>query len=188
MSLWNGDKAFRDDYEKRILSSLDGRQLSRDGRIRNPDEKPIIAPAELAPPQAETAAKPNLKRTKEEPKPVPSETVPAQKVDKEVKSKAEKPLPSEQEDKAEEIPGLEKLSKDIPKEKEVDVAKLKEMKRAEEIEKAKQAMERKKKLLEKAAAKASLRAQKEAEKKQKEIIYIHHIAVICEHTVLKFTS
>lgn len=170
MSLWNGDKAFRDDYEKRILPSLDGRQMSRDGRIRNPDEKPILAPAEPAPPQTEMAAKPNIKRTKEEPKPVSSDTPLAQNVDKEIKLKSGKPVrPLEQEDKAEEdIPGLEKLSKDIPKEPEVDLAKLKEMKRAEEIAKAKLAMERKKKLQEKAAAKASLRAQKEAEKKLKD--------------------
>lgn len=193
MSLWNGDKAFRDDYEKRILPSLDGRQMSRDGRIRNPDEKPILAPAEpAAPPQTETAAKPNIKRTKEEPKPVPSDTLPAKKVDKEVKHTAGKPVrPVEQEDKAEEeIPGLEKLSKEIPKEPEVDLAKLKEMKRAEEIAKAKLAMERKKKMQEKAAAKASLRAQKEAEKKLKEIIYIyiyiHIVVATCEHVLLKF--
>ena len=174
MSLWNGDKAFRDDYEKRILASLDIRQMSRDGRIRNPDEKPILAPAEPAPSQTAMAAKPNIKRTKEEPKPVPSDPLPAQKVDVEVKQKAGKPIrPLEQEDKAEEeIPSLLKLSKDIPKEPEVDLAKLKEMKRAEEIAKAKLAMERKKKLQEKAAAKASLRAQKEAEKKLKEIISI----------------
>ncbi|XP_022976448.1 proton pump-interactor 1-like [Cucurbita maxima] len=170
MSLWNGDKAFRDDYEKRILASLDIRQMSRDGRIRNPDEKPILAPADPAPRQTEMAAKPNIKRTKEEPKPVPSDPLPAQKVDIEVKQKAGKPVrPLEQEDKAEEeIPSLLKLSKDIPKEPEVDLAKLKEMKRAEEIAKAKLAMERKKKLQEKAAAKASLRAQKEAEKKLKD--------------------
>ncbi|KAG7024829.1 Proton pump-interactor 1, partial [Cucurbita argyrosperma subsp. argyrosperma] len=120
MSLWNGDKAFRDDYEKRILASLDIRQMSRDGRIRNPDEKPILAPAEPAPRQTEMAAKPNIKRTKEEPKPVPSDPLPAQKVDMEVKQKAGKPVrPLEQADKAEEeIPSLLKLSKDIPKEPE----------------------------------------------------------------------
>ena len=56
-------------------------------------------------------------------------------------------------------------------EPKVDQAKLKEMKREEEIAKAKLAMERKKKLAEKAAAKAAIRAQKEAEKKLKEIIY-----------------
>ncbi|KAF5942463.1 hypothetical protein HYC85_020105 [Camellia sinensis] len=35
-------EAFRDDYERRILASLDNRQLSRDGRMRNPDEKPLV--------------------------------------------------------------------------------------------------------------------------------------------------
>ncbi|KAK3427000.1 hypothetical protein EUGRSUZ_F03312 [Eucalyptus grandis] len=53
---------------------------------------------------------------------------------------------------------------------EVDPVKLKEMKREEEIAKAKQAMERKKKLAEKNAAKAAIKAQKEAEKKLKETI------------------
>ncbi|KAB2032671.1 hypothetical protein ES319_D05G391600v1 [Gossypium barbadense] len=80
------NKAFRDDYEKRTLPSLDSRLLSRDGRIRNPDEKPL--------------------------------------------------------------------------------AKLKELKREEEIAKAKQAMERKKKLAEKAAAKAARRAQMEEREKR----------------------
>lgn len=49
--------------------------------------------------------------------------------------------------------------------------KLKEMKREEEIAKAKAAMERKKKLAEKNAAKAAIKAQKETEKKLKEIIF-----------------
>ncbi|KAB2093303.1 hypothetical protein ES319_A02G087800v1 [Gossypium barbadense] len=52
--------------------------------------------------------------------------------------------------------------------KEVDAAKQKEMKREEEIAKAKQALERKKKQAEKAATKEAIRAQKEAEKKLKE--------------------
>ncbi|OVA14910.1 hypothetical protein BVC80_8951g9 [Macleaya cordata] len=43
MSLWSSSKAFRDDYMKRILPSLDCRQLSRDGRIRNNDEKPLVS-------------------------------------------------------------------------------------------------------------------------------------------------
>ncbi|KAK8534624.1 hypothetical protein V6N13_081061 [Hibiscus sabdariffa] len=42
MDLWSNKKAVRDDYEKRILSSLDQTQLSRDGRIRNPDAKPLV--------------------------------------------------------------------------------------------------------------------------------------------------
>ncbi|XVF29626.1 hypothetical protein REPUB_Repub15cG0138200 [Reevesia pubescens] len=38
MSRWNNSKLFRSSYEERILSSLDERQLSKDGRMRNPDE------------------------------------------------------------------------------------------------------------------------------------------------------
>lgn len=49
--------------------------------------------------------------------------------------------------------------------------KLKEMRREEEMAKAKKAMEREKKLAEKHAAKAAIRAPKEAEKKFKEITF-----------------
>ncbi|OMO78495.1 hypothetical protein CCACVL1_14340 [Corchorus capsularis] len=42
ISRWNDSSAFRMSYEKAILPSLDRRQLSRDGRIRNDDEEPII--------------------------------------------------------------------------------------------------------------------------------------------------
>ncbi|GMP79813.1 hypothetical protein CsSME_00035182 [Camellia sinensis var. sinensis] len=42
VNMENNKKAFRDDYERRILASLDNRQLSRDGRMRNPDEKPLV--------------------------------------------------------------------------------------------------------------------------------------------------
>ncbi|CAF2142715.1 unnamed protein product [Brassica napus] len=48
----------------------------------------------------------------------------------------------------------------------LDEATVKEMRKQEEIAKAKLAMEKKKKLAEKAAAKAAIRAQKEAEKKE----------------------
>ncbi|KAK4804226.1 hypothetical protein SAY86_004043 [Trapa natans] len=66
--------------------------------------------------------------------------------------------------------------KTVPNEEAKDVKiKLKEMRREEEIAKAKAATEKKKKLAEKNAAKAALRAQKEAEKKLKEIIYMHFL-------------
>ncbi|XP_078176618.1 proton pump-interactor 1-like [Carex rostrata] len=41
-SQWNDDKTFRNDYSRRVLWSLDIRGLSKDGRIRNPDEKSTI--------------------------------------------------------------------------------------------------------------------------------------------------
>ncbi|WCJ32180.1 proton pump interactor 1 [Euphorbia peplus] len=170
MSLWSSNKAFRDDYEKRILPSLDSREMSRDGRLRNPDEKPLVAPEPLVASEPELLVKANAKRTKEDSKPaVQKDTLPTQKVQKET-SKTESKATSEHIDIADEISGSEKQPKNPPVKKQVDEAKLKELKREEEMAKAKQAMERKKKLAEKAAAKAAIRAQKEAEKKLKEMI------------------
>ncbi|KAF7836716.1 proton pump-interactor 1-like [Senna tora] len=168
ISLWSNDKAFRDDYEKRLLQSLDIRQLSRDGRMRNPDEKPLLE----EPKPAEAAAQPktSVKQQKEEPKSSPQDTLPAPKVQKETVSKG-KSNPDNNNKDVEETEEYDfvKPQKEAPvKEPEIDPSKLKEMKREEEIAKAKQALERKKKLAEKAAAKAALRAQKEAEKKLKE--------------------
>ncbi|XP_052486432.1 proton pump-interactor 1-like [Gossypium raimondii] len=138
MALWNGNKAFRDDFEKRILPSLDSRLLSRDGRIRNPDEKPLVAPEKPVDSETETILRPSVRQPKEEAK-------------SDISVVAEEIL----------------VSGKLQKNKEVDVAKVKELKREEEIAKAKQAMERKKKLAEKEAAKAARRAQMEAEKKLK---------------------
>ncbi|XP_015954088.1 proton pump-interactor 1 [Arachis duranensis] len=165
MSLWSSDKAFRDDYEKRLLPSLDMRQLSRDGRMRNPDEKPLLE----EPKAADIDAKMNLKQPKEEPKASPHETLPTQKVQKETKNKA-RDLKSNPDSKG--LDYADEYEFEIPqkenKEPAIDPAKLKEIKREEEIAKAKQALERKRKLAEKAAAKAAARAQKEAEKKLKD--------------------
>ncbi|KAF3442902.1 hypothetical protein FNV43_RR16820 [Rhamnella rubrinervis] len=86
ISLWSSDKAFRDDYERRMLPSLDSRQLSRDGRMRNPDEKPLVALEVSAPVQSETLAKPNPKQLKEDIKSLQVEALPAKKVQKEVKT------------------------------------------------------------------------------------------------------
>ncbi|MFQ6653505.1 hypothetical protein Gotur_024875 [Gossypium turneri] len=168
MALWNGNKAFRDDYEKRILPSLDNRLLSRDGRIRNPDEKPLVAPEKPVDSETETILRPSVRQPKEEAKSDPQpDTKLAKKAPKDAKTIAMESNPlSDICVVAEEILVSGKLQKN----KEVDAAKLKELKREEEIAKAKQAMERKKKLAEKAAAKAARRAQMEAEKKLKEII------------------
>ncbi|WVZ00801.1 hypothetical protein V8G54_026870 [Vigna mungo] len=166
MALWNNDKAFRNDYEKRILASLDMRQLSRDGRMRNPDEKPILEEPKLA--EAEAIPKTVPKQPKEEPKPSPQETLPAQKESKS-KGKDLKSKPDIKDSAVTDEYEFENPKKVTPaKEPEIDPAKLKEMKREEEILKAKQALERKKKLADKAAAKAAIRAQKEAEKKLKD--------------------
>jgi len=171
MSLWNGGKTFRADYEKRIMSSLDMRKLGRDGRVRNPDEKPL---QEELKPAAEPEALPKAiaKQPKEEPKPSPVETLPAQKQTKtktkgkDLKTKSDdKDLAAIDDDYEFENPHKEISAAKVP---EIDPAKLKQMKREEEMAKAKLAAERKKKLAEKAAAKAALKAQKEAEKKLKD--------------------
>ncbi|KAK4342067.1 hypothetical protein RND71_037883 [Anisodus tanguticus] len=165
MSLWCSSKPFRDDYERRILQSLDIRQLSRDGRMRNPDEKPLVLPEPPTVSRAEVPAKANAKPVKEDHAPI--DAAPVQKEQKE-KSSKQNTKSTEKKDAVvdeEEVYGL-----DIPKEpkkNEVDEATLKEMKK-EEIAKNKQAMERKRKLAEKAAAKAAKKAQLEAEKKLKE--------------------
>ncbi|KAK8300522.1 hypothetical protein V6Z11_D05G391300 [Gossypium hirsutum] len=162
------NKAFRDDYEKRTLPSLDSRLLSRDGRIRNPDEKPLVAPEKPVDSETETILRPSVRKPKEEAKSGPqTDTKPAKKAPKDAETIAMESNPlSDISVVAEEILVSGKLQKN----KEVDAAKLKELKREEEIAKAKQAMERKKKLAEKAAAKAARRAQMEAQKKLKEII------------------
>ncbi|KAG5046950.1 hypothetical protein JHK86_016356 [Glycine max] len=164
MSLWNSDKSFRDDYEKRLLPSLDMRQLCRDGRMRNPDEKPLLE--EPKPAETDTLPKSSVKQPKEEPKSSPPETVPEQKIQKETKKKG-KDLKSNLNKVLEDTDEYEFELPKVNKEPPIDPEKLKEMKREEEIAKAKQALERKKKQAEKAAAKAATRAQKEAEKKLK---------------------
>ncbi|PPD86710.1 hypothetical protein GOBAR_DD16360 [Gossypium barbadense] len=87
MALWNGNKAFRDDYEKRILSSLDSRLLSRDGRIRNPDEKPLVAPEKPVDSETETILRPSVRKPKEEAKSGPqTDTKPAKKAPKDAET------------------------------------------------------------------------------------------------------
>ncbi|XP_038689114.1 proton pump-interactor 1-like [Tripterygium wilfordii] len=170
ISLWSNNKTIREDYEKRILTSLDQRQLSRDGRMRNPDEKPLVQVQEVPVlSDVEAVAKTNVKRPKEESKANPQkDTLPAQKA--KASAKVTDPNPTSE---GSDIADIENNSYEIPpkgstsKEDVVDPAKLKELKREEEMVKAKQAMERKKKLAEKAAVKAAIRAQKEAEKKLK---------------------
>ncbi|XP_071905277.1 proton pump-interactor 1 isoform X1 [Coffea arabica] len=164
ISSWSGSKGFREDYERRILPSLDGRQLSRDGRMRNPDEKPLVV-VEVAPAVVtDVVPKTNVKQPKEDTSTSKLDATPVQKVQKEKSTKQQKDAGD-----GEEFFMPEKKQNDPPpKVNEIDELKLKEVKREEEIAKAKQAMERKKKLSEKAAAKAAIKAQKEAEKKIKE--------------------
>ncbi|KAL0798372.1 hypothetical protein Bca101_053547 [Brassica carinata] len=174
VSLWCSKKNFREDYEKRLLGSLDARQMSRDGRMRNPEEKPLVVPeapqAKAAPSATEAVPKTKAKQQPKEEQvsaPKPDAAAPdAQKTEKAKDAvKVEKNVVVEDDgEEEEEVYGLGKPQKE---EEKVDEATVKEMRKQEEIAKAKLAMERKKKQAEKAAAKAAIRAQKEAEKKEK---------------------
>ncbi|PIN18341.1 hypothetical protein CDL12_09001 [Handroanthus impetiginosus] len=187
MSLWNSDKAFREDYERRILPSLDMRQLSRDGRLRNPGEKPLVLVESPTMPETEV-----VKTTAKQPpkvdavSPTQDDVSSEQKVqktksvknNKEGNKKKETTLEKVDEVDQEEFVSTKKLQ--ATKNDEVDEMKLKEMKREEEIAKRRQAEERKKKLAEKAAAKAAVKAQKEAEKKLKEITVFSYSSSILQ--------
>ncbi|PKU65723.1 proton pump-interactor 1 [Dendrobium catenatum] len=183
MTQWSSSKAFRDDYEKRILSSLDARQLSRDGRMRNPDEKPIIsvAPSSIVPEKESAKASIEKFEAEKEPSKTSStkkekgnvipprhEAVSSRRTREETTLKPVEVAVLKQVPEAENPSAADKFPKEHSESDEIDPTKLKEIKREEEIAKAKSAMERKKKLAEKAAAKAAVRAQKEAEKKLKE--------------------
>ncbi|CAH9144631.1 unnamed protein product [Cuscuta epithymum] len=191
MTQWCNDKSFRDDYEKRLLQSLDMRQLSKDGRMRNPDEKPLVLPE--APPTTTVALlkTTNQKPSKEDSAPPQSDaSLPVSKAQKEKNNNNSSSNNSKQpkeetnktkkssssgvnvhKDDEEEIPGVTDVSKDKDssvKEDKVDEEALRQAKREEELVKYREALERKKKKEEKAAAKAQLKAQKEAEKKLKD--------------------
>ncbi|KAJ1289363.1 hypothetical protein BS78_02G158600 [Paspalum vaginatum] len=165
MTQWCESKSFREDYEKRIPVSLNSRQLSRDGRMRNPDEKPIHIESHVPVPAAGPEPIP-VKLPPKQPKEVPAPQADgASKVEARLKAPVKTPKAKsalDADDDYEVEPPKEKA-----KPTEADVAKLKEIKRQEEIEKNRLALERKKKQAEKQAAKAAARAQKEAEKKLK---------------------
>ncbi|OIW08252.1 hypothetical protein TanjilG_15213 [Lupinus angustifolius] len=161
MSHWNSDRTFRDDYEKRLLQSLDSRQLSRDGRMRNPDEKPLLE--EPKPDENNTLPNSSVKQGNEE-------ALLAQKVQKVTKKKggdSKSKLDNKNLEDTDEYEFENSHKETSVEETTVDAEKLKEIKRIEEIAKAKRALERKKKLAEKALAKAAKKAQREAEKKLK---------------------
>ena len=138
--------------------------------MRNPDEKPIIVetpavakldtpPLKVTPGQGKEAVK----------LPSSEDTVSSSKNQGEELTKSAQPDAGRKISNTEEIGKAheDEPPKELSKSKEIDPAILKEMKREEEIAKAKLAMERKKKLAEKAATKAEARALKEAEKKLK---------------------
>lgn len=168
MLQWSSSKAFRDDYCRRILSSLDNRQLTRDGRMRNPGEKPIIELARATEPDT-VSTKPIVKQARDEAIPPAKHVDPVMKNPKEegvkpAEDKEEKASSEEQNGSSDDYVNTTK----VPKVEEIDPVQLKALKVAEEKAKSLQAQERKKKQAEKAAAKAAAKAVREEEKKQKE--------------------
>ncbi|XP_057857274.2 proton pump-interactor 1 isoform X1 [Cryptomeria japonica] len=175
-SLWKSSSTFREDYIKKTSPFLYNRQLSKDGRTPNPDEKFTV-------PDGGEGLGSNFGRENQK-----KETVNS----KASKTLADRGLPNSNGDSKENIQiigsGKGKVSSKpsnthesetavasdvIPNDKpttydEEDAVIMKEKKREEEIAKAKLAQERKKRQAEKALAKAAVKAQKEAEKKMKE--------------------
>lgn len=166
MTKWNSSKAFRDGYEKKLLRSLDYRQLSRDGRIRNFDEKPLVRTESPRPSETEVAPKVTIKQQKEVKTTVKAENLPGEKAQEELKKGSkESKIASERALETEDVFVVEKPKKDVSKDNEIDNEKLR---KEEEKEKQRQALERKKKKEDKAAAKAAHWTQQLAEKKKKE--------------------
>ncbi|EFH61338.1 hypothetical protein ARALYDRAFT_478964 [Arabidopsis lyrata subsp. lyrata] len=168
MTHWNDDKAFRDDYVKRISLSLCERQLNQDGRIKDPEVQVV---GEKQVPVKTMKGGEKVHKTNREDSSSNSSQDGSVIIDKPTQETRKKAMDFNRSSAEEsDVIDLEFSVYEKPKkeEEEVDEETLKESKREEQLEKARLAMERKKKLQEKAAAKAAIRAQKEAEKKLKE--------------------
>ncbi|KAL5997678.1 hypothetical protein ACLOJK_008608 [Asimina triloba] len=71
MERLNSDKTFRDGYKKRILPSLDSRQLSRDGRMQGPVDEPLVSEELTSLKLKKPLVKPRIEATREEVKSSP---------------------------------------------------------------------------------------------------------------------
>ncbi|CAH8293737.1 unnamed protein product [Eruca vesicaria subsp. sativa] len=165
MTRWNNDKAYRDDYVQRIAHSLCERQLSQDGRNKDPESEAQAVQEKLV-----KSKKEGMAVHKEDSSSNSSQDgdVITDKHKKEVRKKVIEFNRSSAEES--DVIDLEFTVYKNPRkeEEEVDEETLKERKREEQLEKARLAMERKRKVQEKATARAAIRAQKEVEKKLKE--------------------
>jgi hypothetical protein len=180
MSQWKCSKIFREEYEKKNLSSLLSRQLSKDGRMRNPDEKPPV-PEEGADVDSRIGRDILKKETMHSKTPRNVPGVPErnssdlQAASNENHRQAAGPVKVKNPPQPTNIRESEIVSatdvgpgNNSATNNEAEAMHLKDKKREEEIVKAKLAQERKKRQAEKAQAKAVAKAQKEAEKKIKE--------------------
>ncbi|BFG30489.1 hypothetical protein CerSpe_167630 [Prunus speciosa] len=192
MELWNKNDDFRKEYVRCNNRSTLRRLRTSDGRSLGPDEEPPIIPdivratkdnlatvlstpeqAKRVPPvesekpddkSAKKVGQPKIEiaKTKKPVKPASSEISPATASGR-----------NEIEDEKVEEPKVTKEEEELARKaealrKEEAAARLREQRRLEEKAKAKEAQERKKRIAEKAQARAAIRAQKEAEEKEKE--------------------
>ncbi|KAJ7981973.1 Proton pump-interactor 1 [Quillaja saponaria] len=194
MELWNKNDEFRREYVKNNTRSTLRRLRTLDGRSLGPDEEPPIVPYAIneRTVKSKSVSSPStveqknevvsLQADKIEDKPVVKVVVEQRNQTTKSKRPA-KPAPSgyglvrdsgrdEIEDVIEE-PKRRKEEEELAQKaeelrKEEEAVKLKEQQRLEEIGKAKEALERKKRNAEKVQQRAALRAQKDAEQKEKE--------------------
>ncbi|KAL4272304.1 hypothetical protein GQ457_13G002190 [Hibiscus cannabinus] len=171
-------RALGPDEEPPVIPQVVNGRVAKDHTVSNSTleeqtrEKTVPAKAETAPAKVETAkdkpvAKPveqknQTSKPEKSVKPVPpaSGSATASSGDKIEEAEEEKPKITKEEE------GRLRKAEELRKEQEA--AKLREQRRLEEIVKAKEALERKRRNAEKAQARAALRAQKEAEEKEKE--------------------
>ncbi|MBA0849776.1 hypothetical protein Goshw_020602 [Gossypium schwendimanii] len=197
MELWNNNDEFRKEYIRCNTRSTLRRLRTLDGRALGPDEEPPVIPAipkvvnERVDKDQTVSSSTLEEQTQEKTAPAKAEIAKAKPAAKSMEqknltSKSEKPAKSvppasgsttassrDKIEEAEEKPKITKEEEEMARKaeesrKEEEAAKLREQRRLEEITKAKEAIERKRRNAEKAQARAALRAQKEAEQKEKE--------------------
>ncbi|MBA0550191.1 hypothetical protein Golob_021158 [Gossypium lobatum] len=197
MELWNNNDEFRKEYIRCNTRSTLRRLRTLDGRALGPDEQPPVIPAipkvvnERVAKDQTVSSSTLEEQTQEKTAPAKAEMAKAKPAAKSMEqknltSKSEKPVKSvppasgsttassrDKIEEAEEKPNITKEEEEMARKaeesrKEEEAAKLREQRRLEEITKAKEALERKRRNAEKAQARAALRAQKEAEQKEKE--------------------
>lgn len=196
MELWNKNDEFRRDYLRCNTRSTLRRLQTPDGRSLGPDEEPHVIPSTFTERAIKSDSLVSQSTPQQEKKPTPAESVKSkdepvlkaavQRTEPSQTAKAKKPAkpaPSvvaaprwgdeSDEDTIEKPVRTKEEEEQILKaemaRKEEEAAKLKEMRRLEEIEKAKEALQRKKRNAEKAQQRAALKAQREAEQKEKVI-------------------
>ncbi|KAL4312317.1 hypothetical protein GQ457_01G006030 [Hibiscus cannabinus] len=169
-------RALGPDEEPPVIPQVVNERVAKDHTVSNSTfeeqtrEKKTPAKAETAPAKAEAAkdklaAKPveqkiQTSKPEKSTKPVPPPSGSTTASIRDTTEEEEKPKITKEEE--------ERLRKAEELRKEEEAAKLREQHRLEEIAKAKEALERKRRNAEKAQARAALRAQKEAEQKEKE--------------------